>query len=536
MIIMQVLSDIKQVKYSAFINPGRYLKIILSGTFILALMSCEKIFEPGSKDYIGEDKAYSDNFSARSSVLGLYAMLQDVAKQVVVLGELQGDLVTVTENAGEDLIQINEHHVDVNNPYANPSAFFKIIVNCNEVSHKISKVLETDKTVTREELNGYLAEITIIRAWTYFTMIKIYGTSPYFEETLDELNKDSSFTLNAKTLQTEDFVIDTLLKQLNVIDTFNLNIDEASPFFTIRAKRSTIWALQGEMYLWRNEYTLAKKAYFKVITQLTAQGWPGVYRMPWINTFAYYATNWKDLFRYDLSSGNFEGQAIFIIPFSKLYNQKHDLQRMFGYGEGGDYLLRPTDYIIQSFQSQRIVTWEDQPENEPGTPGDLNRGKGVSYDSINGKPVVTKYSLFKEPFNDDACIFIYRDGDYHLGGCEAVCRLNQASNALEHLNQGKLYESPWGTGIRSRVNITSLSVTNPKDVDAVEDLILNERALELAFEGHRWFDLIRFARHKNDPSFLADKIAEKFNDPNIKEQVRIRLLDENNWFIPLKIE
>jgi starch-binding outer membrane protein, SusD/RagB family len=521
-------------------KTGNILRLVLiigfTGILVSGMLSCEKIFEPSSRDYINDDQAFTDNFSARSAVLGVYAQMQNVATQLVVLGELQADMVTVTENAGEDLIQINEHQVDLNNPYADSRDFFKIIVNCNEVKNKISRVLESDNSVTKEELNGYLAEMIIIRAWTYFTMVKIYGSVPYFEETLDVLNTDSTLNNSFQTLQTEDYVIDTLLSQLSAIDTFNLNIDEESPFYALRAKRSTIWALQGEMYLWRNDYIQAKKAYFKVINQIALQGWEGVYRLPWINTFAFYANTWKDLFRFELSSGNFESQAIFIIPFSKVYNQRNNLQRMFGYGEGGEYLMKPTDFAVQNFQTQKIVNWEDQPDDEPGTPGDLNRGKGVSYDSIAGRAVVTKYSLFKEPFSDDACVFLYRDGDFHLGGCEAVCRMNQASNSLEHLNQGKLYDSPWGAGIRSRVNLTSVSATNPKDINTVENLIFNERALELAFEGHRWFDLIRIARHKGDPAFLADKVAEKFSDPIKKEEVRNRLMDTNNWFLPLKLE
>jgi hypothetical protein len=515
------------------IKPKSVLKLFLVSSLFTALLSCEMIFDPSSKDFLEEEQAFTDNFSARSAVLGTYALMQNVAEQVVILGELQGDLLTVTENAGEDLIQINEHQVDGNNPYADPTNFFRIINNCNEVMSKISHVKETDNSVSQQELNGYLAELTIIRAWTYFTMIKIYGKVPYFEESLNELNTDSTFNDKLYTLQTEDFVIDTLISQLSTIDTFNLNIEEPSPFFSLRAKRATIWSLQGEMHLWRNSYTLARKAYLKVINLITAQGWNGVYRLPWVNTTVYYATSWKNMFRFDLGAYDFESQSIFIIPFSKNYNQQHNLQRMFAYGEGGDYLLRPTDFAIQNFQAQKIVKWEDQPDHVPGTPGDLNRGKGVSYDSIDGRPVVIKYSLFKEPFDDDAGVFLYRDGSYHLGCCEAVCRMNQASNALEHLNQGKLYNSAWGTGIRSRVNLTSVSVLDPKNVDAVENLILNERALEQAFEGNRWFDLIRAARHKNNPAFLAEMVAAKFKDPAKQEQVRSRLLNEENWFIPL---
>jgi hypothetical protein len=515
------------------INPGLITTLGI-GMFMLLLASCDDFLDAGSQDFVEEKDAFIDNFSARSSVLGVYALLQDAAEQYVILGELQGELVTVTKNADQDLIQVNEHNMDINNRYADPVKFFRVIVNCNNVISKIRRVQELDKSVTNQEMNGYIAELTLVRAWCYFAMVKIYGSVPYFEEPVGDFEGEAEPDM--KNLQTEDFVLDTLLKQLVSLDTFNLNIDEPSPYFSIRAKRSMNWAMQGEIHLWRNNYVSAKKALFKVIDLIASQGWVGVYRMPWVTNLTFNNLNWKNFFRCNYGSGDFETNAIFVIPFSKANNQQNNLQRMYGFGEGGDYLLKPTDFIMDLFQSQKIVNWELQTGHPSGTPGDLNRGLGVSYDSINGVPVVTKYALFKEPYDDDAGIIIYSSGDFHLNGCEAVCRLGQGVNAIEHLNQGKLYNSPYGMGIRARVNLQNISAKNPGDINEVENIILNERAMEEAFEGHRWFDLVRAARHKNNPAFLADRIASKFSDPVKKEEVRSRLMNEDNWFIPLIIK
>ena len=40
-------------------------------------------------------------------------------------------------------------------------------------------------------------------------------------------------------------------------------------------------------------------------------------------------------------------------------------------------------------------------------------------------------------------------------------------------------------------------------------MIIAEDALELAYEGERWSDLLRVAIRRNDPSFIADKIYDK---------------------------
>lgn len=75
----------------------------------------------------------------------------------------------------------------------------------------------------------------------------------------------------------------------------------------------------------------------------------------------------------------------------------------------------------------------------------------------------------------------------------------------------------------------------PRAIDAVEDLICDEYALEAAFEGSRFGDLMRIARHKNadniyDSNYGGRWLARKleFKNPVVD------LTDERNWFLPLK--
>ena len=60
--------------------------------------------------------------------------------------------------------------------------------------------------------------------------------------------------------------------------------------------------------------------------------------------------------------------------------------------------------------------------------------------------------------------------------------------------------------------------------------IADEVARELAYEGQRWFTLIRMGRNMGDTEFVADRVAGKFEEGEA-ERYKAILKNENNWFI-----
>ena len=84
--------------------------------------------------------------------------------------------------------------------------------------------------------------------------------------------------------------------------------------------------------------------------------------------------------------------------------------------------------------------------------------------------------------------FVYRYADILLMKAEAANQLNNGQEALDLI-----------TKIRTRA--TAVAATNPSpgpnDKTAIADFILDERRREFAFEGKRWYDLLRNARRNN---------------------------------------
>lgn len=79
--------------------------------------------------------------------------------------------------------------------------------------------------------------------------------------------------------------------------------------------------------------------------------------------------------------------------------------------------------------------------------------------------------------------------------------------------------------IRLRAGISKLPASVRGNKDAMLDALLHERRLELAFEGQRWFDLVRL-----------DKVEEVMNAVYAKDSGRKaqrNIFNENSYRLPI---
>jgi hypothetical protein len=144
----------------------------------------------------------------------------------------------------------------------------------------------------------------------------------------------------------------------------------------------------------------------------------------------------------------------------------------------------------------------------------------------------------RAPYQSDYVPHIYRQGDLYLLWAEALNRLGDKTTAIARLNtiRGRAGMPAAGTASPVYDSLTTASPT-----DKIESFILRERGLELGFEGRRWYDLMRVARHRGSPaspnvSVVVNAVANRLTRQGLpadqQAAVLAALADPKNWLLP----
>lgn len=79
-------------------------------------------------------------------------------------------------------------------------------------------------------------------------------------------------------------------------------------------------------------------------------------------------------------------------------------------------------------------------------------------------------------------------------------------------------------------SLDSVRIQLEYQIDEVEKMIVDEEALEFAFEGYRFYDLVRIGLRRDDPKFVADKVYAR-KGVGTDSGIKADLLDVKNWFL-----
>ncbi len=618
----------------------KYVSVfLLIFTSVLFFSSCKDFLNPDQELNITEDRLFSDWYEYRAVAMGMYSIQQELVEQLFILGELRGDLVTITENADVDMIEIFNFNYSRDNKYISPTNFFRLISAANNLIRILEKnypgVMDPASPITNyDRLYG---EVLCMRAWAYFNAVRIYGKVPFIHESLTTIEETEAFLNSSGTyidsmhviFRPDGYTNDTIYNKPIALEKIYYNDTIVIDYFTreleTRVKavgvnhaidnndltwEVTIWnehaknALLGIMYLTYGDLVKAANYFERIVYFSSANR-----RYHLDATFS--MGNWRNI----LTNIDVR-EHILTVWFNKNNLQTNDFQMIFESRPPNKYMLKPSRQAVINWEG----IWDDYlvigNNNQPwtaytatrGLPGDFHRGINVSYTYSragvnlsnndiremmrlryfgddrssrslveNADTVIWKYSVGKNAFSRDANFMIYRAAGVHLWLAElytfwAFMRQGNVStftsNALNILNDGSNYAASSSRpqrGVRGRVGFGGAvyrgyvlesddavkignivyerdpftnEVTGYKNFTGnfpalqlyLEEKIIEERARELAYEGERFYDLMRVARRRGDPDFLAKRVSQKYPSGE-RDRIYNLLMDEKNWYI-----
>ncbi|MBO7140737.1 MAG: RagB/SusD family nutrient uptake outer membrane protein, partial [Prevotella sp.] len=81
----------------------------------------------------------------------------------------------------------------------------------------------------------------------------------------------------------------------------------------------------------------------------------------------------------------------------------------------------------------------------------------------------------------------------------------------------------------------NVGTTKQDTINADEDMLCHEYALEFAFEGTRFYDLARLARHKNEAGIYGGNFGNLWFARKLSVNNPVKdLSDQHNWYLPFK--
>lgn len=437
--------------------------------------SCDDLIDVTPRSSITVGSFWQTENDAEGALVGMYTYLRGIAHQdLYYLGEARADVVTLGTVGEGGWARYYDNRLRADD--AGPSWFsFYRLVNSANLLIKYTPEIEFSSEANK---NDILAQAYTMRAWAYFTMTKTWGD------------------LIIKTEPSEGYrVEDTQMERVPQSEIFSMikeDIDEALKLYpnadypTYRSfwSKPATQALKADIYLWTGKRLQGGDADIQTaLNSLNAIGTSNLELLP----------NYEDVFDYDnkgndeilMAVRNIENEAgnnyfrdMYIIMSAVPANITQETRDKIGaLGGGSNNIVVPTQYVKSLFTDDDLrkdpTFFEIYTLDEEDNPTDyfttiVKKGDGT----VSGGS-----RLFMDDF------IIYRYAEILLLKAEAKNALGQDPSS--EINQVR--ERAYGDNFDHYEFVSGTKEEN-------DEAIMEERLRELAFEGKRWWTLIRFGK------------------------------------------
>ncbi|MGY3052634.1 hypothetical protein ACVWYG_000830 [Pedobacter sp. UYEF25] len=417
----------------------KYLIIVLASAFMLT--GCKKFLDQKPQSEITGANFYQVSSDAESGLIGCYDALQPDSYYGFDI-ETYGDVVSDNAYAGGDNpanIQQDMFNTDANNPNISRdwNQIYQAIGRCNDVIDNVTVM--NGSLFQGNRKNEILAEAKFLRGLHYFNLVRIFGPVPLVIKQIKDTSPENINAGNSTIPAIYAQITQDLTEAIKDLPRDN------------NVGRTTKGAAEG---------ILAK-------VNLTNKNWQQA---------ADLSKEVIDLNKYSLIA-NYDG----------LWSGKNTTESLFEvqFTGGTEGNTMPDLFLPFPLATYEFLKFSTPTEDMIAAyePNDTRKAASIIFaDQYYGKnfPHVYKYrnaAGFAAPAN----VPVLRYADVLLMRAEALNEISYPNTeALTLLNQ-----------VRTRAGLPSKTIGDLPSQDAMRIAIAKERRVELAFEGHRWFDLLR---------------------------------------------
>lgn len=459
-------------------------KIIYTGFIILAslLVSCSDFLDKDPYEDPSAE-ALTDKESAIALVNGAYQPLQRPKLYNMRIWTL--DIVAGNSEVGAgggtdgiETVDLANFVTTTDNAAAldiwrgpNPG-----ILYCNTVLENIPS-LDIDQTLR----NRCIGEAKFLRAHYYFILVQLFGDVPLATSTPKPGDNLKPARTDKMTIYNEVIIPD--LKE--AIELLPVR-EEYSGSDIGRASKGAAAGMLAKVYLTLGKY----KESLEMCNLVESLGY--TLNPDYSGCFGGEAKNKntaESLFEvqyYGLTKAGFwddENQACWLSTYMGPRNS--------GWVGGAYGWNQPTQEFTDQYEDgdlrkDKTILYEGCPSFDGNT-----YKSNMSNTGYNVRKFLVPLSVSADYNTNSASVIVLRYADVLLMKAEALNELGQTSDAEEPLYQ-----------VRKRAGLANRSDVEGLTQDEMRDKIRHERRIELAFEGHRWFDMIRWDNGRYALDFL----------------------------------
>ncbi|WP_436486584.1 RagB/SusD family nutrient uptake outer membrane protein [Chitinophaga sp. ARDCPP14] len=431
---------------------------------LFAFASCTKVLDQVPEYTIADENFWQTASDAESAAVGIYPAIQSMSMQFPVAFDAASDATTAL------LINYSpftNHGIPVDNAIV--ASYWQNnytgIGRANDLLKHVPAMKDSLFTGGRKE--QLLGEAHFLRAYFYFNLVKAYGAVPMVLEPYTSFNAD--FTIARSPV---DSVFQLIISDLKAAEAALPATFAAAASTRGRASQGAAKALLAKAYLSVKNYDSAAAKALEVMNSP-------------VYTLVSGAAAYSNMFS---TGGKNSTEAIFEIQFVSSSSQANGLFSLYvpvnGIPAGiqpGSYQITPTAKIIGTYET-----------------GDIRKNAALGLTTSSpAVPYVNKYTRLTSGTEPD--IIALRLADIILVRAEALNNLGKTAEATEALNI-----------IRRRAFAEPLTAPGAHDFPYGGETNLalaieNERFKELAFEGHRFYDLVRTGRAEAVLGINADQ-------------------------------